>query len=410
MPTIERSVLPNGVTVISENLPGQVASLGLWFREGSSAETGVPGGICHVLEHMLFKGTSRHTAFGLSAEIEGRGGLLNAATGRCDTSLYCSLPAGDWEPCLDLLAEMIRDSRLDAEDLERELSVIVDEIRMVAESPEDELGDLLYEDLYPGQAFGRPVQGDEASVAAIDRGTLTRFHDRLLRGRNLVLACSGPVAHAALVRRAEALFGDLRAGEEAHSPCPEPVQPGRVIHRRAAALQAHLQVMRPGPVYGSEDYGQLAFLNTLLGEGMSSRLFVELREERALCYSIFSWLDLHERCSLLGVYLACDESRLQEARALLAGELSRLADKGPTEEEVLRTRRQLLGALAIADEQSGNRLQRLARRELARLEPLDSAQIAARLGARSREPLADCARRWLQPEGFHESVIIGEDT
>lgn len=409
MTRIRRSELDNGVVVLSQRIPGEVLSCGLWFREGSAAEQGFPGGITHVLEHMNFKGTPTRSAFAISAEIEGRGGMINAATGRCDTCFYTTTLKRDWRESLAVLADICLASSHDTRELRKELSVIRDEIRMIGESPEDELGDLVFSELYPDNPFGLPIQGSEESVASIDRATLIRFVSRFVRGANLVVVLVGDLDHEELERQAGLQFGALARGADPFEPRITRLGRGTHRHLRPAALQTHIDLALDGPAYGTPDYRRLALLNTLLGEGMSSRLFQELREEHALCYTVYSWLDVHRCVTTFGAYLACDAARADEAVMRVRSQLARLVADGPGEEELERTRHQLLGGLAIANEQSMNRLMRLARREIAGLPPRDDAAITAEILGVTRHDLLDCARRWLDPEALCETLILAPE-
>jgi predicted Zn-dependent peptidase len=409
MASIRRSELDNGVVILSQRIPGQVLSCGLWFREGSAAEEGFPGGITHVLEHMNFKGTPTRSAFAISAAIEGRGGMINAATGRCDTGFYTTTLQHDWREALAVLADICLSSVHDNGELRKELSVIRDEIRMISESPEDELGDLVFAELYPDNPFGQPIQGDEDSVGRITRETLLRFVARFVRGANLVVVLVGDLEHGELEREAAALFGGLERGKDPFRPRLTRLGRGRYLNERAAALQTHIDLALNGPDYGSPDYRRLALLNTLLGEGMSSRLFQELREEHALCYTVYSWLDVHQRVTTFGAYLACDAARAEEAVERVRGQLKQLCTTGPSGDELERTRHQLLGGLAIANEQSMNRMMRLARREIAGLPPRDDDAIIAEIGAVTREDLVECARQWLDGDGLCETLIVAPE-
>ena len=409
MQTIRRSQLDNGVVVLSQRIPGEVLSCGVWFREGSAAEAGFPEGITHVLEHMNFKGTRRRSAFEISATIEGRGGMINAATGRCDTCFYTTTLRRDWRLALDVLADLCLESVHDQAELNKELSVIRDEIRMVSESPEDELGDLVFMDLYPDSPFGLPIQGTEASVAAIDAGRLKQYVSQFLRGRNIVLALVGDLDHEELHREAERLLGELEAGAAPHEPRITRLGAGVFDYPRQAALQTHLDLAFNGPAYGSPGYRELNLLNALLGEGMSSRLFQELREENAMCYTVYSWLDVHRTVTTFGAYIACDNARADEAVERIRRQFADLALNGPGDDELERTRHQLLGGLAIGNEQSMNRLMRLARRELAGLPALDDAGIVQQILRLDRDSLIDCARTWLSVDALCETRITGTE-
>lgn len=407
---LTRSTLSNGVTVLSEGLPGApVCGTGIWLRRGSSAESGWPGGITHLLEHMTFKGTARLDAMQISAAIEGRGGSLNASTGRGSTSFYTNSLSEDWSFCLGILAEMLLESVYAPEELEKEKAVILDEIRMVEEAPDEELYDLAFLDMYPDSPWGLPVQGTEASVGSIDRPVLADYAADCTRGGELVVCAAGDVDHDKLHGRCEELFGGLSSGRADAPPDPVASRRGTSRHWCAGAKQAHVQLGRETPPRDGADYDAIAFLNTLLGDGMSSRLFQELREKHALCYNVYAWLEGLGSGGAFGAYFACDRSRLDEARALCLREFEKLADGGPDVEEIERTRRQLRGGLLIGQEQNLNRMVQLARSEirLGRLQGLD--ERLQRLESLDDARLARVARDWFDPAGLRVTELLPAD-
>jgi predicted Zn-dependent peptidase len=406
---LERSQLSNGLVVLSERMAGAPAcSMGLWLRRGSSGEGGWPGGITHLLEHMVFKGTATRTAREISMAVEGRGGQLNASTGRGNTSFYCSVLGEDWELGLELLADMLLGSVLDARELEKEQSVIVDEIRQVEESPDELIYDLAFHDMYPRSPWGLPVQGTEDEVRAVDRATLARFADSFKRGGELVLAFAGDLDHGALHARAERLFGHLPAGRDRVPEAPA-VSPGFTEHVSGFGRQAHVQLGRGGPGAGHAHTPALHLLTLLLGDGMSSRLFQRLREDMGLCYTVYSWQESLDRGASFGAYFACDAARVDEVQAACMEEFARMAQAGVDKGELEHALCQMRGGWMIAQEQSMNRMVQLAKGELrhGRLVPLQ--ERLERLESQSVESLAVAAREWLDPSGFHISRLMPEE-
>lgn len=410
---LTRSVLGNGMVVLSERMPATPGcGLGLWLRRGSAGEGAAaeawPGGITHLLEHMVFKGTRRRSAREISQAIEGRGGQLNASTGRGNTSFYCSALGEDWELCLDLLADMLLDSLFDARELEKEQGVILDEIRQVEESPDELVYDLAFQDMYPRSPWGPPVQGTAAEVQAVDRARLARFADGCRRGGEWVLAFAGDLEHERLHRRCEELFGALPGGR-LELPAAPPVAPGQSEHRRDFGRQAHVQLGRTGPEAGHPQTPALSLLTLLLGDGMSSRLFQHLREDLGLCYTVCSWQESLDRGAAFGAYFACEAARVDEVQAACLAEIGRLHREGVGADELERARRQMRGGWLIAQEQSMNRMVQLAKGELrhGRLVPLD--ERLARLDALGTEDLARAARDWLDPQAFHISRLLPEE-
>ncbi len=406
---LERSELSNGLVVLSERMAGAPAcSMGLWLRRGSSGESGWPGGITHLLEHMVFKGTDTRTAREISMAVEGRGGQLNASTGRGNTSFYCSTLGEDWELGLELLADMLLGSVLDARELEKEQSVIVDEIRQVEESPDELIYDLAFHDMYPHSPWGLPVQGTEEDVRAVDRATLARFADSFKRGGELVLAFAGDLDHSLLHQRAERLFGHLPAGRDKVPEAPE-VAPGFTEHVSGFGRQAHVQLGRGGPGASHPHTPALHLLTLLLGDGMSSRLFQRLREDMALCYTVYSWQESLDRGASFGAYFACDAARVDEVQAACMEEFARITREGVDHAELEHALRQMRGGWMIAQEQSMNRMVQLAKGELrhGRLVPLQ--ERLERLEAQTVESLRVAAREWLDPSGFHISRLMPEE-
>jgi len=404
---LRKTVLDNGLAVLNENVPGtSVCGTGLWLRRGSSAENGWPLGITHLYEHMNFKGTRTRTARDLSTSIEGRGGSINASTGRSSTYFYTNSLVEDWAFCLEILADMVLNSRYDAAELEKEKSVILDEIRMVEELPDEELYDLGFRDMFPDSPHGHPVQGTAEQVRGVDRETLLRYAADCTTGTQLVLAQAGDVDHVKFVAAVERLFGHLPPGE-AVEPLPVPEVPaGRHDHPRPAARQAHLQLGAGTPPFGGREYDALALLSTLLGEGMSSRLFQELREQRALCYNVYSWMEGIGGGGAAGCYMACDTDRADEALDACRAQFCDLAEHGPREDELDRTLRQVRGGLMIGLEQNINRMVRLARSELTLGRPVSVEEKLERLESLSLDELGAVARRWLDPERFCVSRIL----
>lgn len=406
---LTRSVLSNGLVVLSERMPGAPAcSLGLWLRRGSSGEAGWPGGITHLLEHMVFKGTATRTAKEISMAVEGRGGQLNASTGRGNTSFYCSTLGADWELGLELLADMLLGSVLDAHELEKEQSVIVDEIRQVEESPDELIYDLAFHDMYPASPWGLPVQGTEEEVRSVGRETLDRYARSFHRGGELVIALAGDLDHELLHRAAERLFGQLPEGRQLAPEAPT-VMPGLSEHLSGFGRQAHVQLGRSGPGASDPQTPALHLLTLLLGDGMSSRLFQRLREDMGLCYTVYSWQESLDRGAAFGAYFACDAARVDEVQAACMEEFALMVRRGVDRAELEHALRQMRGGWMIAQEQSMNRMVQLAKGELrhGRLVPL--RERLERLEAQTVETLAQAARDWLDPASFHISRLLPEE-
>ncbi|MGE3918436.1 MAG: M16 family metallopeptidase, partial [Hyphomicrobiaceae bacterium] len=283
--TTTQSRLANGLRVVSHEMPhlGTVA-LGMWVASGARHEGEMEHGISHLLEHMAFKGTSRRTARDIAEEIEQVGGDLNAATSLDTTCYYARVLKDDVDVALDILADIIQNPLYSEEELEREREVILQEIASTRDSPDDTVYDLFQDAAFPGQPLGRPILGTPESVSSFTAANLRAFLGARYRAGSMVLSVAGNLSHEALVRRAEALFGGLPSGT---SPSAEPATyvGGRRVSTRSFE-QAHVVMGYRGLSYRDPHFYTAQVLSGLLGGGMSSRLFQEVREKRGLCYSI----------------------------------------------------------------------------------------------------------------------------
>lgn len=403
---LNRTVLDNGLVVLSEYIPQSAScGLGLWLRQGSSAEADCPHGITHLLEHMYFKGTGKRSAREISEEVESRGGQINASTGRSSMSLYTSSLIEDWELCLDILCDMVTGSRFDEMELCREQDVIADEIRTVEESPEEELYDRAFQDMLPGSPWGHPVQGSEDSVYSVNRPLLKSYAERQLQGSNLILSLAGDLRHGVFREAVQERLAGLEAG------CKPQLQPpvgiaGRRDYQRDSGRQAHVQIGRTGPLAGDDDQTAIALMNVALGDGMSSRLFQKLREDRGLCYNVYTWQEGLGAGSSFGICFSCDLAKVEEVEQACQDELRLMAREGLKDSELERTRRQMRGGLLLGQEQSMNRMVMLASGEHRQGRLVSLHERVNRIERIGRDELMAAAERWFDPEGFHVTRLM----
>lgn len=356
--TVEITTLANGFRVVSEPMPGWAsAALGVWVEAGTRHERAEENGIAHFLEHMAFKGTTRRSARRIAEEIEGVGGYLNAYTSRERTAYYARVLAEHVPLALDIIGDILRDSRLDEGDIELERGVILQEIAETLDTPDELVFDWLQEVAFPGQPMGRPVLGTPGTVRAIARADLARFIATHYRPERMILAAAGAVDHGALVRLAESLFGDMAPGAAAAA---EPARYGGGERRGRKALeQAHVAFGLAAPSVREEDFYAAQILATLLGGGMSSRLFQELREKRGLCYTVHAQYSAWSDAGLLTVYGGTGEEELGEFLSLALAETSRAA-RDVAAAEVERARAQTRAGLLMGLESASARAERLA--------------------------------------------------
>lgn len=356
--TVRLSTLPNGFRIVTEHMPGLAsAALGIWVGAGSRNETKAQNGIAHFLEHMAFKGTSRRTALQIAEEIENVGGYLNAYTGRERTAYYARVLSADVPTALDVLADILRDPVFDEREIETERGVILQEIGMNRDTPDDVIWDLLQETAFPDQPMGRAILGPPERVRAFGKADFRAFIDAHYRPGRMILSAAGGVDHDRLAQMAEAAFGDMAPTDV---PTREAARyAGGELRREKDLEQAHLALGFSAPGYRDPDYYPTQILAVALGGGMSSRLFQEAREKRGLCYAIFAGYAPYDDGGLMSVYAGTGAGEVAGLVNLAADELARAA-RDLSDEEVARARRQTKSGLVMGLESPSNRAERMA--------------------------------------------------
>jgi predicted Zn-dependent peptidase len=351
--------LSNGLTVAVEPMTGvETIAVGLYADVGSRSEPEGLSGLAHMVEHMVFKGAGDRDARAIAETIEDAGGALNAWTARDHTVFHARLLAGDLALGLDMIADLIRAPHLDADELEREKSVVLSELGEARDTPDDIIFDHLQMAAFPGQPLGLPVLGSEESIAAIDAHSLGRWLDEQFRPSGLVVAAAGKVDEDALLKRVEARFGDMAPG--ARSVSAPAIFTGRAHHDRRRFDQTHVAFAHPGLGHVEAGVHALALYAAAAGGGMSSRLFQQLREERGLAYSVYAWTQSFAETGLLGVYCAAARPQAAEALALARQILAETAET-LSDAELARARAQGKAGLLMGLESVQARCDHLAR-------------------------------------------------
>ena len=402
--TIKITTLPNGLRVVSETMPRlQTVSLGVWIDVGARYEAPEVNGVAHMLEHMAFKGTRRRSARAIAEEIERVGGSLNAYTSREHTAYYARILAGDLELAADILADILQYSSFDPAELEKERHVVLQEIGQVKDTPDDLVFDLLQEASYPDQPMGRAILGPEAIVRDMPREALVEYMARHYGPRRLVFAAAGKVDHGRLVGLADRLFGNLPATDP-HAPEAARYSSGRRLERRKDLEQVHLCMAVQGLPYHHPDYFALQVLSTALGGGMSSRLFQEARENRGLCYSIFSFASAYADTGQLGVYAGTDPEDVSELMKVVADETRALVE-GPSEDEIARARAQLKASLLMGLESCSAVCEDLARQLLCFDRRVPTEEVVARIDAVDTAAITRLGRNLLGGDGLTLAAV-----
>jgi predicted Zn-dependent peptidase len=389
--SVDLHELPNGLRVVTERMPGcESAAVGLWVDAGGRHERAEQNGIAHFLEHMAFKGTARRSALQIAEEIEDVGGYINAYTSREATAYYARVLGADVPLALDVIADIVLQPAFAPSEIEVERGVILQEIGQALDTPDDIIFDWLQEAAYPGQALGRTILGPAERVAGFTRDDLARFVAEHYAPERLVLAAAGAVDHDAIVRQAERLFGHLPART---APQTERARFAGSEKRVTKPLeQVHFAFALEAPGYTSDDLFTSQVHATLLGGGMSSRLFQEIRERRGLCYTVFAAAGPYVDTGLLTVYAGTGAEDVGELARLTVDELRRVA-LDVTAPEVARARAQMKAGLLMGLESPSARAERLARllAVFDRVPPLE--ETVERIEAVDRATLAEYAGR-----------------
>ncbi len=397
MSQFEITTLPNGLRVATATMTNvQTASVGVWVDVGARHETAEINGVAHMLEHMAFKGTDRRSARAIAEEIENVGGQLNAYTSREQTAYYARVLADDVPLAVDLLADILQHSAFDEDELARERHVVVQEIGQVQDTPDDLVFDQFQETAFPGQALGRSILGPAQTIAAMPRTTLVEYMARYYGPRRMVLAAAGKIEHDRVVDLGDRLFRKLPAAGEDRG---EPAEYRGGERREERDLeQAHLLLGLPAFSYIDDDFYALQVLSAMLGGGMSSRLFQEVRENRGLAYSIFSFASCYRDTGFLGIYAGTGEQDVAELMPVMCDEYMKLID-APTEAELVRARAQLKASLMMALESCHAQSEELARQLLIFRRRIPPEEIIAKVDAVDQEAIRRVGRRLLSGAG-----------
>ncbi|PXY27984.1 M16 family metallopeptidase [Prauserella muralis] len=410
---VKRTVLPGGLRVVTEHVPGvRSATVGLWVGIGSRDEQPRVAGAAHYLEHLLFKGTGRRDATQIAEEIDAVGGEFNAFTAKEHTCYYAQVLDEDLPLAIDLVGDVVFDARCADADVDTERSVVLEEIAIRDDDPEDLLHDTFVETILSGHPLGRSVLGTEASITGMSPGALRGFYRRRYQLPRMVLAVAGNVDHGTVLRHVRKALRDRLDG--ARAPVPPRRGRARVPASRKLVLrpddteQAHLMLGVRALSRHDERRFTLSVLNAALGGGMSSRLFQEIRERRGLAYQVYSSVASYADTGHLAVYAGCQPERLGEVTAVVREVLSQVAEHGLTDAEVARGKGQLRGGLVLGMEDTASRMTRLGKNELNYGEYLSVDDTVARIDAVTTAEVSELARTLLRrPGGGTAAVVVG---
>ena len=377
--SVEVTHLSTGLAVVTDAMPHlETAALGVWVGSGSRDERPDEHGISHLLEHMAFKGTSRRTARQIAEQIEAVGGDLNAATSVETTAYYARVLRADVPLALDVLSDILADPSFDPEALRREQNVIVQEIGAAEDTPDDLIWDKLQETAFAGQPIGRSILGTPATVRSFDRTRLAGYLARNYRGPEMVIVAAGAIEHRAVVEEVEQRFATFSGPRP---PAPEPARFVGGSHVETRDLeQAHIALGMQGLSQRDPNLYSLQVFTSVLGGGMSSRLFQEVREQRGLCYAIYAFHAPYSDTGMFGLYAGTDATDVAELMRVVVGEIEGTAET-INEAEVARAKAQMKAGLLMALESSGARAEQLARQMLYWGRPIPLDELVGKIDA-----------------------------
>jgi len=403
---IQRHVLPNGLIVITETMQHvRSVSVGIWVRNGSRREVPAENGLAHFLEHMVFKGTERRSAEDIAREMDSVGGMLDAFTSKEQICFNAKVLDEHLPIAFDVLADLVLRPKLDSDDVNKERQVVLEEIKMDLDNPEYLLHDIFTRGFWPEHSLGRPILGTPETVRNFDREALRRRFQNWFAPDHIIITAAGNITHPQVLELVEQEFGHLQAiGSPRETPAPSTSAPIHLETKRDLE-QVHLCIGVPSLPLAHERRFGVAVLNNLLGGGMSSRLFQNIREKQGLAYAVFSEITPYSDAGMLTVYAGTAKETIGKVLHLTVAEFRAMKESPVSAEELLRAKNHLKGSLMLSLESTSSRMSNLARQELyfQRFYSLD--EILASIEAVTRDEVQSLARDFFQPDRIAVTVL-----
>jgi predicted Zn-dependent peptidase len=404
--TMQKEILPNGLVILTEPMEHvHSVSVGIWLRSGSRREPAEINGISHFIEHMVFKGTERRTAEDIAREIDRLGGMLDAFTSKEMVCFNTRVLDEHLAKAFDVLADIVLEPKFAADDIAREQSVVLEEIRMTQDNPEDLVHELFTQNFWHPHALGKPILGTPETVSAFTRDTLQAWFKQCYAPNRLVITAAGHLTHQQLVDLVSERFAKLPRAEEGFAD-PKPVPMQHITQRSKSELeQVHLCLGVPALPLTDRRRFTVSVMNNILGGGMSSRLFQNIRERQGLAYSIFSDLNPYRDTGILSVYAGTSLETTEKVVQSVLAEFSRMRDEPIADEELRRAKDHLKGATLLSLEGSGARMSSLARYHMYFDRHFTPQELIAMLEAVTAEEVQAIAREFFQPGRIAASVV-----
>lgn len=406
MPDIQKEVLPNGLTVVTEVMPAvRSVSIGIWVRTGSRNERESENGITHFLEHMVFKGTRHRTAEEIARSADAIGGHLDAFTAKECTSFSVKVLDEHVPRAFDVLTDLVTHPLLRPEDIVKESRVVQEEIKMVEDTPDDLVHEIFTQTYWRGHALGRPILGTRQTVRSFDRRQLVDYFHRHYAPQNMVITAAGHLKHERIVELIAKAFADVSSGRPIRgqtSPVPHPA-----IRRRQKKNLEQAHILLGAPAYSNSHEKRYAcyLMNTVMGGGMSSHLFQNIREQRGLAYAVFSGLSTFRDVGYLTVYAGTAKENVRQVIDLVIEEFRRMKTQPLAEEEIQRAKDYLKGSMLLGLESSSSRMSNLARQEMYFGRHVSMDEIAQRIDAVTREEVLEVANELLDSSRLGLTIL-----
>ncbi len=401
-----KTKLDNGLVIVSEKMSHvRSVSFGVFLRSGSRHETAAQHGLTHFIEHALFKGTMKRSAAQIAEESDALGGHLDAFTGREMVGFYNKVLDEHLPRAFELIADLLTNPAFDPVELEKERNVILEEIKMVEDTPDDIIFDIFCENFYPDHPLGRPILGTPETLATFKPGVVRSYYDEIYRPDNYVIAAAGNLEHERLTDLAQKYFGDLKPrGLDLISSAPLAEAP-IILRHKGELEQSHLVIGAPCPSAVSEDRYAAHILTVILGGGMSSRLFQSVREDRGLVYTIFSSASPFRDCGYLSIYAGASTEQLNETIEATMEELREIKDQPVGEDELQRNKDQLKASLMLNLESTSSRMSSLAQQEMSFECFISPDEIIERVDAVTPQDVQRVAIEIFRPEALAATLL-----
>lgn len=406
---VQKTVLPNGLRVVTETIRTvRSLSAGIWIKTGSRHETDDEAGITHFLEHMLFKGTERRSAYDIALSMESVGGYLNAFTSPELTCYYARCMDTELDTALDVLTDMVLHPRFPEEEIEKEKKVVIEEMKMYRDNPEDFIFEEFHKQLFLPHPLGRPIIGYEPTVSGFDQNILFRYLRSHYHPANVIIAVAGNTDHDRVLALVEKYFQPVKneVSSNGDQPIP-PYKPSKSVLQKPIE-QTHFMLGRRALSAVDEDRYKLLLANTVLGSGMSSRLHQNIREKYGYCYHVQSFMEAFRDSGLFGVYVGTDRDYVDHVRELVLEELRNLGRELIPEKELEEARSQLKGKLLLAQESMSNRMTRLAKSEVFYNRYITLDELVAEIDSADAGQIRDLCESFFDEKEMTETILMPE--